>query len=264
MLPKRYWREMPSTAFGDAAKNWIAVLPLAATEQHGPHLPLGVDSIIAEGMIAECVRVLPPEAPVTFLPVQEICKSNEHMDFAGTLTLDWKTVIDTWIAIGESVHRAGLRTLVMITSHGGNAAPMEIAARELRQRHGMRVITTSWGRLGRWQEIYHYDGPMIDIHAGLSETSLMLALRPELVDMDRAMDFPSAQTAIGSTARKLGYHGAAANIAWLAQDLNADGAVGDASAASATDGERDILSVGEGFCDLIGDILGTTTGTEAP
>jgi creatinine amidohydrolase len=249
---------MPSSAFGDAAKDWIAVLPLAATEQHGPHLPVGVDSLIAEGMVAECVRVLPADAPVTFLPVQEICKSNEHYDFAGTLTLDWKTVIETWIAIGESVLRAGLRTLVLITSHGGNVAPMEIVARELRQRHGMQVITTSWGRLGRWEEIYHYDGPVIDIHAGLSETSVMLALRPDLVDMDHARNFPSAQTALGKSAQKLGYHGAAANMAWLAQDLNADGAVGDASAATAQDGLRDITSVGEGFCALINDILACT------
>ena len=264
MGPKRYWREMSSRAFGDAAKDWIAVLPLAATEQHGPHLPLGVDSMIAEGMIQECVRVLPANAPVTFLPIQQICKSNEHIDFAGTLTLDWKTVIDTWIAIGESVLRAGLRTLVIVTSHGGNIAPMEIAARELRQRHGMRVITTSWGRLGRWLEIYQYDGPIVDIHAGLSETSLMLALRPDLVDMDQARDFPSAQTALGQATQKLGYHGAAANIAWLAQDLNAQGAVGDAFAATMEDGQRDIAAVGEGFCALISDILGMPTTNEAP
>lgn len=258
MGPKRYWREMPSSAFGEAAKDWIAVLPLAATEQHGPHLPVGVDSLIAGGMVTECVRVLPADAPVTFLPVQEICKSNAHYDFAGTLTLDWKTVIETWIAIGESVLRAGLRTLVLITSHGGNVAPMEIVARELRQRHGMQVITTSWGRLGRWEEIYHCDGPVIDIHAGLSETSVMLALRPDLVDMDRASDFPGTQTALGKSAQKLGYHGAAANMAWLAQDLNADRAVGDASAATAQDGLRDITSVGEGFCALINDILAYT------
>lgn len=264
MAPKRFWREMPSSAFGEAAKDWIAVLPMAATEQHGPHLPLGVDSFIAEGMIAECIRTLPEDAPVTFLPVQEVCKSNEHIAFAGTLTLGWKTVIQTWIEIGESVVRAGLQTLVIVTSHGGNIPAMEIAARELRQRHGMRVITTSWGRLGRWQEIYHYDGPVIDIHAGLSETSVMLALRPDLVDMELACDFPSAQTAFDQAGQKLGYHGAAANVAWLAQDLNAQGAVGNASAASAEDGRRDIISVGEGFCALISEILGMSTSKEKP
>ena len=254
MTPKRYWREMPSGAFGDAARDWIAVLPLAATEQHGPHLPVGVDSIIAEGMIAASINTLPDDAPVTFLPLQEICKSNEHIDFAGTLTLGWQTVINGWIEIGDSVARAGLRTLIIVTSHGGNTAPIEIVARELRQRHGMQVITTSWGRLGRWEEIYAYQEPIIDIHAGLSETSVMLALRPDLVDLSRAEDFASTQSDLASPTRKLGYHGAAANIAWLAQDLNSKGAVGDAASASAQAGAKEILSIAEGFCVLIKDI----------
>lgn len=254
MAPKRFWRDMPSSAFGDAARDWIAVLPLAATEQHGPHLPVGVDSIIAEGMISACIAALPDSAPVTFLPVQQVCKSNEHIDYAGTLTVGWKTITDTWIDIGQSVARAGLRTLVMITSHGGNIAPMEIAARELRQTHGLHVITTSWGRLGRWQEIYPYAGPIIDIHAGLSETSVMLALRPDLVDMTMAANFASAQTALTEKSAKLGYHGEAANIAWLSQDLNPQGAVGDASAARAEMGQADIDATAQGFCQLINDI----------
>ena len=229
-------------------------MPLAATEQHGPHLPVGVDSMIAEGMISACVDALPGTAPVTFLPVQEVCKSNEHIDFPGTLTVGWDTITKVWIDIGASVARAGPRTLVMVTSYGGNIAPMEIAARELRQRLGLRVITTSWGRLGRWQGIHAYEGPIIDIHAGFSETSVMLALRPDLVDMDKAEDFGSAQTALDQSSEKLGYHGASANIAWLAQDLNAQGAVGDASMASADAGQEDIRSVAQGFCALVADL----------
>lgn len=254
MIPKRYWREMPSAVFGPAAQDWIAVLPLAATEQHGPHLPLGVDSMIAEGMIARCIEVLPQTAPVTFLPLQEICKSDEHIDFAGTLTVEWNTVIDTWIDIGKSVARAGPRTLVMVTSHGGNSAAMEIAARALRQACGMRVVTTSWGRLGRAAEIYAPQDPIIDIHAGLAETSLMLALRPDLVAMDKAQDFTSAQTQLDAASDKLGFHGAAANQAWLAQDLNRDGAVGNALAADAQLGHADLAAMAEGFCALIADL----------
>lgn len=253
--PSRFWREIPTTAFGDAARDWIAVLPLAAIEQHGPHLPVGVDAIIGEGMVARTAAALPPEAPVVFLPVQEIAKSNEHVAFPGTLTVDWDTTIRSWIDIGASVARAGPRTLVMITSHGGNAAPMEIAARELRQHHGLRCVTTSWGRLGNWQDVYTYDGPIIDIHAGLSETALMLALRPDLVDMTRARDFPSAQMALARGAAKLGYHGGAANMAWLAEDLNPDGAVGEATAATAEAGERDIGGIVDGFAALVRDLL---------
>jgi creatinine amidohydrolase len=254
MIPKRYWREMPSSAFGADAADWIAVLPLAATEQHGPHLPLGVDSMIAEGMIAACIDALAADAPVTFLPVQEICKSNEHTDFPGTLTVGWDTITRMWIDIGSSVARAGPRTLIIITSHGGNAAPMEIAARELRQTLGMRVVTTSWGRLGQWQDIYSYEHPIIDIHAGLSETSVMLALRPDLVETGKAADFASAQTDLDAASEKLGFHGAAANLAWLAQDLSPQGAVGDASTASAQAGQKDINAVAQGFCALIADL----------
>lgn len=252
--PSRFWREIPTTAFGPAAADWIAILPLAAIEQHGPHLPVGVDAIIGEGLVHRCAAALPDTAPAVFLPVQDIAKSNEHIAFPGTLTVDWDTTIRSWIDIGASVARSGPRTLVMITSHGGNVAPMDIAARELRQHHNMRCVTTSWGRLGNWQEVYAYDGPIIDIHAGLSETALMLALRPDLVGMTLAHDFPSSQTPLAGSAEKLGYHGAAANLSWLAQDLNPDGAVGDASAAHAADGERDITGIVQGFLSLIQDL----------
>jgi creatinine amidohydrolase len=252
----RYWREMPSTAFGPEAADWIVVLPLAAIEQHGPHLPVGVDAIIAEGMIKAANDALPDDLPVTFLPVQEVAKSNEHGSFPGTLTLDWKTAINQWLEIGRSVARAGARTLVMVTSHGGNVAPMEIAARELRVSQGMRVVTTSWGRLGEWQDVYPYHGgdADLDIHAGLSETSLMLALRPDLVDMGKAKNFSSDQSRMRSDCQYLGWHGAKANMAWMSEDLNYEGAVGDAANATAELGKKDINQTAKGFVRLMTEI----------
>lgn len=255
MQPKRNWRDMPSSSFGPQSRNWIAVLPLAATEQHGPHLPLGVDSMIAEGMIGACIDALPDDAPVSFLPIQEICKSNEHIRFPGTLTLGWKTVIQAWMEIGESVHRAGVQNLILVTSHGGNTAPMEIVARELRSRHDMRVVTSSWGRLGNWRDIYAHDEPVIDIHAGLAETSVMLALRPDLVDMTRAKSFASDQTRLLLQSEKLAYHGAPANLAWRAEDLNPAGAVGDATRATAEAGKQDLAAVAQGFRSLVLDLM---------
>lgn len=253
MMPKPFWREMATTDFGADAEDWIVVLPLAATEQHGPHLPVGVDTFIAEGLVNACVAQLPETSLVTFLPVQEVGKSNEHIRFPGTVTLDWETAIHNWIAIGRSVARAGPKTLVMITSHGGNVAPMDIVARELREREGMRVVSTSWGRLGDWQDIYNYEGPVTDVHGGLAETSLMLALRPDLVNMDKAADFVSDQSRLAGQT-KLGWHGAAANMAWLAGDLNAAGAVGNAAAADADLGARDIASTVDGFATLIDEL----------
>ena len=179
------------------------------------------------------------------------------MSFPGTLTLDWETTIKSWLQIGDSIARAGVRKLVMITSHGGNVAPMDIAARELRQRHAMLVVTTSFARLGEWQAIYDYREPIIDIHGGNAETSLMLALRPDLVDLARAEAFGSRQTDLDTKHRHLGLHSSDANIAWLAEDLNPVGTVGDAAAASAENGERDIAGMVAGFTRLIDEIANT-------
>jgi len=257
MIPAPYWREMPSSAFGDLAKDWIAVLPVAAIEQHGPHLPVGVDAIVAEGMIARVIADKPSDLPVTFLPVEEVCKSNEHRAFPGTLTLEWDGVIPTWVQIGESGARAGPRTLVIVTSHGGNVPPMEIAARELRERTGLRVVTTAWSRFA--PPAAPTKAPFVDIHAGLSETSWMRALRPELVDMSKAQDFESAQTEVVGNDGRLGYHMMAANMAWLAQDLNPGGAVGDAAAATAEQGERDITAMARGFIAMLKDLRALNT-----
>jgi creatinine amidohydrolase len=253
MMPKRFWREMPTTAFTECG-DWIAVLPVAAIEQHGPHLPVGVDALIAEGMVSRAADALPADLLVTFLPIQEIAKSNEHVRFPGTLTIGWETVIRAWIDIGESVSRAGVRKLVIITSHGGNVAPMDIVARELRDSRDMLVITTSWGRLGRWQEVYSYTGPIADIHGGLSETSPMLVFRSDLVDMTKAKDFKSSQADMKARYQKLGWHGSDANAAWLAGDLNPEGPVGDAAAADAALGQREIDHEVEGFVQLMREV----------
>jgi hypothetical protein len=119
--PRRHWREMTTRDFSEAdTSDWIAVLPIAAIEQHGPHLPVGVDALIADAMVERCAAALPEGSPATFLPVQQVCKSNEHIAFPGTLTLDWDTAIRSWLQIGESVARAGLRKMIIVTSHGGN------------------------------------------------------------------------------------------------------------------------------------------------
>src|ERR1700749_4880422 len=119
-LPPRDWIDIrwPEMAGADRAR-WIAVLPLAATEQHGPHLPLETDVLIAQAYLARVRELLSNTAPVTFLPIERIGISSEHTDFPGTLTLSPEAAIRSWTAIGESVARAGLKKLVMVTSNGG-------------------------------------------------------------------------------------------------------------------------------------------------
>lgn len=250
----RFWADLPTTAFGTPAMaGRIAILPLAAVEQHGPHLPVGVDMFVAQGLVSAAAAALPATSPALFLPVIPVCKSDEHIRFPGTLTLDWTTATKSWIEIGESVARAGVRRLLIVTSHGGNVAPMEIAARDLRARLGLQAITTAWARLRDTRGLYDQDGQRLDIHGGESETSLMLHFRPDLVDMARATAFASSQSACTGNAW-FGLHGAPANAAWIADDLNAAGTVGDAAAATAEKGAEETRRIVAGFCALIDEI----------
>jgi creatinine amidohydrolase len=121
----------------------IAILPVAAIEQHGPHLPVEVDTAINRGVLARAMELVPPDLPVTVLPAMPIGKSNEHISYPGTLTLSAETLIRLWTEIGESVVRAGVRKLVLFNSHGGQIQTMQIVARELRVRHAMFVVTAS-------------------------------------------------------------------------------------------------------------------------
>ena len=149
MLPKRDWMEMTwQDIAGAETGRWIAVLPLAAVEQHGPHLPLGVDTFIAEAYLARVRPLLPDDLPVTFLPVQRVGVSAEHLAYPGTLTFSATTAIAAWTELGDSLARAGLRKLVLVTSHGGNVAAMEVVARDLRARLGMLAVTVGWHRFG--------------------------------------------------------------------------------------------------------------------
>lgn len=252
--PAPRWTEIPAPAFGAGAEGWIAVLPLAAVEQHGPHLPTGVDLMVAEAMVERVIARLPQGSPAVFLPPMAVGKSDEHRAFAGTLTLGWQTAVQWLLDLGDSVHRAGVRRLVMVSSHGGNVPAMEIAARELRGRHGMQVVTTAWGRLRDASDLHDPATAAFDIHAGAAETAWMLAIRPDLVDMAQARNFGSAQEALTARGGMLGLHGAKANIAWLAQDLNPAGPVGNAAAATADQGATDLDRMADGFVALLAEI----------
>jgi creatinine amidohydrolase len=146
---RAWWSEFRTTELsGLDSDATIAVLPLAAIEQHGPHLPVGTDAFIAEGMLRTIIGRLPPELDIRILPVQSVGKSNEHLHAPGTLTLPAATAIEAWTELGLSAHRAGLRKLVIVNSHGGNEEIMGIVARELRVRCGMLAVKTSWTRFG--------------------------------------------------------------------------------------------------------------------
>jgi creatinine amidohydrolase len=253
-LPKRDWMEMTWQDIADAATGrWIGVLPLAAVEQHGPHLPLGVDTFIAEAYLARARKILPEELPITFLPVQRVGVSAEHLSYPGTLTLSAATAIAAWTELGESLARAGLRKLVLITSHGGNVAAMELVARDLRTRLGMLAVTVGWHRFGYPDGAFSGEEKKHGIHGGAIETSLMLAAMPQTVRMEKAANATPATIAMAREFKWLGAY-RPAGFAWMTQDLHPSGAVGDATQASAEYGEAVFEQGAKAFVELLREV----------
>ncbi len=230
-MTARDWADLRMPEF-DALdpERTIAILPTAAIEQHGPHLPVGTDTLIAEGMLEAVRSACPPDLDLLILPVQAIGKSNEHLWAAGTCTLTAETALRAWTEIGLSVARAGLKKLMIVNSHGGNLDLISILSRELRVEAGMLAVKTQWGSFGAPDGLFGDQENTYGIHGGDSETSLMLAFRPETVDMSVAWDFrSSAETSNISPVGPISY-------GWIASDLSDSGVVGEAHLATAEKG----------------------------
>lgn len=259
--PSRFWQDLATTDFAALNKErTIAVLPVAATEQHGPHLPLSVDADLAHGIISAALPHLAATSPALFLPVQTIGYSPEHAEFPGTLTFKAETVIRVWTEIAESVVASGVRKLLIFNTHGGNVGLLDVVARDLRTRLGMLVYTTSWFNLPllgpdnedvstRFSAAEHRFG----VHAGQIETAMMRALSPERVRMEAAQDFDSTSRERAKRFPILG-NGKSAKFAWAAQDYNPAGAMGNAAAATAADGRALLDASGRALALLISEI----------
>jgi creatinine amidohydrolase len=250
-LPSRYWQDLGTADFGalDAARA-VAIQPLAAVEQHGPHLPVSVDSDINKGILDAALALLPVDAPVLVLPPQSVGKSDEHNRFPGTLSVPAETLIRHWNAIGDSVARAGVRRIVFFNSHGGNPPVMDIVARDLRARHAMLAVTANWWNLVDLETWFDPAEIEHGVHGGEIETSLMLHLRPDLVDMDKAADFVSSGRALAETYTRLSAT-SSPSFAWETQDLHPSGAVGNAAAADADRGQQVVGAAATGLAELL-------------
>ncbi len=260
--PCRFWADLSTREFaalqasGEAART-TAVLPVAAIEQHGPHLPLSVDTAIVNGIIAAALPQLPDELNVLFLPTQAVGLSPEHAHFAGTLTLKADTILRLWTDIAESVAAAGIKKLLLFNAHGGNVSVMDLLARDLRARLGLLVYSASWFNLplldAHGQDInalFSADEHRFGIHAGDIETSMMLALDARHVDMAQAQNFASASQQRARTFDILG-NGKSAKLGWQMQDYNPAGAVGNATAASADKGHALVDAAGRALARLL-------------
>jgi len=259
--PPRFWSDLTTTDFGllDAART-VAVLPVAATEQHGPHLPLSVDTDLVHGIVAAALPQLAVDLPVLVLPTMAVGFSPEHARFAGTLTLKAETVIRLWTEIGESVAASGVKKLVLFNAHGGQVSVMDLVARDLRARLGLLVYSVSWFNLpmadaqGRdVNALFSAAEHRFGIHAGDIETSMMRALRPDLVRMEHAQDFHSTAQDRAAAFPILG-NGRSAKLGWQMQDYNLAGAVGDAAAATADKGRAVIDAAGHQLARLLQEV----------
>ena len=240
----------------------MAVLPVAAVEQHGPHLPLSVDARLLEGVMAAALPLLPQALPVLFLPPQNIGLSTEHLNYAGTLSLAPATVIALWTELGACVARAGIRKLLLLNGHGGQVSVMDIVARELRMHHGLLVYSSSWFGLvddtanSRFDAHEHRFG----IHGGEVETSMMLHLAPESVHMKRAEHFASSSEERARCYPLLG-NGRSAKMGWAIEDYHPAGAVGNAAAADAARGAAMVEAAARGLVQLLQEIQSLPAST---
>ena len=257
----RYWSDLSTADFAslDRARA-IAVLPVAATEQHGPHLPLSVDTDIVNGVVAAALPHIAPDLPALFLPTQAVGFSPEHTRFAGTLTLKAETLMRVWTEIGEGVAASGVRKLVLFNSHGGQVGALDLVARDLRARLGLLVYSVNWFHLplldAQGQDVnarFSAEEHRFGIHAGDVETSLMLALRPGQVRMERAGYFRSSSQDRAERFATLG-NGKSAKLGWMMQDYNPEGAVGHAAAATAEKGQALLDAAGRALARLLAEI----------
>nr|WP_289623997.1 creatininase family protein [Desertifilum tharense] len=239
-------QEMPDKA------NTVIIQPVGAVEQHGPHLPIIVDSAIAVGVIGKALAKLDPQIPAYALAPLYYGKSNEHWHFPGTITLSAQTLMAVLTEVAESIYRAGFRKLVLMNAHGGQPQVMEIVARDLHVKYPDFTIFPlfTWRVPHIARELLSPQELEQGIHAGDAETSVLLSLLPEQVKMDRAVaEYPPElpPDSLLSLEGKLPF-------AWVTRDITKSGVVGDATTATREKGDRLLESVSDGWVRAIQDI----------
>ena len=259
----RSWQDLTTAEFAalDPAAT-MALLPVAAIEGHGPHLPVGTDALLNAGVLARALPGLPDG--VLVLPPAVFGKSAEHEGFAGTLSLSAATLIALWSELGAAVRRAGVRKLLFLNSHGGQASVIEIVTRELRVREGMFAVGASLSALGRIEGLFPPAESAHGIHGGASETAQMLALHPELVRSERIADFAPASLAWEREYEFLRPEGPGVRFGWKSADLHPAGAIGNAGLGAAPAGERLVGARAAGLARLCAEILRFPLAALAP
>lgn len=238
LLPSHHWGDLSTRDFARLdMSRVVTVHPVAAFEQHGPHLPVSTDADIGTGIVARMIECLSEDQPVLVLPQLAVGKSDEHQAFPGTLSLSYETLSRVWLDIGRSVRRTGCRRLVFVNSHGGQRALVDIVCRTLRTELGMLAVNASWFAMVDASDLFGESEMRHGIHGGAAETSVMMHLDPDLVRGAEIADFEPETVGWEAGGAMLTAEGAI-GFGWQTQDLQASGACGNAAAATAEAGSE--------------------------
>ncbi|MEO3385046.1 creatininase family protein [Mesorhizobium sp. CAU 1741] len=246
------WADLSRVQFETTDRSrTIAVLPVGAIEQHGPHLPVSVDRDLAEAVLERSLEHLPADLPVLAMPGFAYGKSNEHGAIPGTISLSAETMLRLLADIAGSLARTGFRRMVLFNAHGGNAPVLDIAARDLKIEFGLHVATCNWYNFNEADRHGDARERSFGIHAGLVETSAMLALKPDLVAMAVAAEFRNAAEGWQEEFRHIGLTSGRARPAWTIEDLSQAGACGNAAAATAKLGKELLATAARNFASFL-------------
>jgi creatinine amidohydrolase len=255
-----YWQDMTTRDFGafDVEKT-IAVLPVAAIEQHGPHLPLATDALINAGIVRASLPHIADDVVALFLPSLDYGSSSEHQDFAGTLAVEPELLLNVWLNVLDDVARVGIRKIVILNTHGGQKSLVDLAAMNLRTAHGMLAVRCNYFSFGSPAGMFSSEEWAAGLHGGEVETSLLLHLHPELVRTDQVENFTSLATVLANKNKWLGAE-KPIGFGWKAQDLNAAGVAGNAAQADAERGEAYLAHIASSFTELLAEVAATPLG----
>jgi len=257
MPSSRYWIELSTREIAALPEGTIAILPTGAVEQHGPHLPVGTDSLINRGILARMLELIPPGLPVVILPEQTIGTSHEHLSYPGTLSHTPSAIMEIWTTALEGALRAGVQKLLLFNSHGGQVRLLQPTALLLRQRFSALAFYASWFDAGYPEGMFSREEMEFGIHAGAIETAMIMHLYPHLVAAEHIADFPSKAAGLDEDFRLLQSDpggGRMGGFGWMMQDLQASGAAGDARQATVEKGRALVDRAASRLAELIGEI----------
>ena len=256
-----YWQDRTTADFRHVdPEATVTLLPVAAVEQHGPHLPLSTDAVINAGLIRAALPLIATKTTLLVLPALDVGLSPEHASFPGTLTIADSALADAWTDVGRSVARTGVRKLVILNTHGGQKALVDLVAMRLRAELDMLVARATYFAFGSPPGLFAATERAHDIHGGEVETSLMLHLRPELVRRAEIADFRGLPQELAARNHVLGAE-KPVGIGWRAEDLHASGACGNAAHADAAKGAKHLAYLADRLATLVAELAATPLAT---